>query len=69
MADEPTAAVSMAKKINLGNYESAEFFVSVSGIKAGMTAEQIAPLLDTAKMAWDQVREALTEQVRNARPK
>lgn len=67
MNDEPTVAVSMSKKINMGNYESADCFVSVSGIRAGMTAEEIAPLLDTAKIAWDQVKAALAEQVGKTR--
>jgi hypothetical protein len=65
---EPTIAVSMARKINMGNFESADCFVSLSGIKAGMTPEEMAPLLDTGKVAWDLVRAALAEQVQMSRP-
>lgn len=66
---EPTVTVSMARKINMGNYESADCFVSINGVRAGMTAEEMAPLLDTAKVAWDQVRAALVEQVQQTRPR
>ncbi len=61
---EPTTTVSMSRKVNMGNYESADVFVSLSGVRAGMTAEELAPLLDTTKVAWDLVRAALVEQVR-----
>lgn len=64
---EPTVSVSMSKKINMGNYESADAFVSVSGIKAGMTAEEIRPLLDTAKIAWGEVATALAHQITSMR--
>jgi hypothetical protein len=61
---EPTITVSVARKVNKGNYESADFFVSISGITAGMTAEQMKPLLDTGRVAWEQVRAALVEQLK-----
>ena len=57
----------MARKINMGNYESAEVFVSLNGVRAGMTAEDLKPLLDTTKVAWELVRAHLVEQVRNAK--
>ena len=62
---EPTVTVSMSRKINLGNYESAECFVSVSGVRVDMTDEDIAPLLQVGKVAWEQVRVALIDQVRD----
>lgn len=65
---EPTITVSMSRKINLGNYESADCFVSISGIREGMTADDLAPLLETGKVGWDLVRDALAEQVRKSRP-
>lgn len=60
---EPTMTLSLARKINTGNYESAEVFVSISGVRAGMTADDLAPLLDTGKIAWDSLRGALREKV------
>ena len=67
MADEPTVTVSMSRKINLGNYESADCFVSLSGVRAGMTPEEMEPLLETGKVAWSKVADALREQVRSVR--
>jgi hypothetical protein len=67
MTDEPTITVSMSRKVNLGNYESADVFVSISGIKAGATPEDIAPLLVAGRFGWDLAREALVEQIRIAR--
>lgn len=49
---EPRVSVSVAMKVNLGNYESADAFVSVSGLKEGATAAEIEALLDTGKLAW-----------------
>jgi hypothetical protein len=67
--DEPTTTVSMSRKINMGNYESCDVFVSLNGVRAGMTPEQLAPLLNTTKIAWDLVRAQLIEQVQAAKAK
>ena len=69
MADtpQPTITVSMARKIKLGNYESADCFVSMSGVTAGMTAEEMAPLLNTAEVAWGEVRAALADEIARTR--
>ncbi len=66
MADdkETTITISMSRKVNLGNYSSADCFVSISGIKAGMTVEELTPLIDTGKVGWELVKHALTEKVR-----
>ena len=55
--------MSMSRKVNMGNYESADLFVSLCGVRTDMTAEELAPLMDTAKVAWDLVRAALLEQL------
>ena len=71
---EPTTTVSMSRKLNMEfhggrKYESAEVFVSLNGVRAGMTAEELKPLLDTTKIAWDLVRAQLVEQVAKAKAK
>ena len=43
--EEPNVAVSLEMKINLGNYESAGVFVSVSGLRVGATEAEIDELL------------------------
>ncbi len=61
---EPTVTVSMARKINLGNYESADCFVSISGVKVDTTPEEMDALLETGKVAWEKVAGALRAEVR-----
>jgi hypothetical protein len=66
MADtngEPTVSVSMGMKINLGSYESADVFCSVSGLHVGATEAEIDELLDTGRIAYERIREKLKERV------
>lgn len=63
----PTVSVSVSMKINLGNYESADAFVSVSGLEQGATEEEINALLDTGKLAWGLLTKRLGDKVRELR--
>lgn len=63
MTDTPTVAVSLEMKVNLGNYESAAVFLSVSGLEEGATEQEIAKLLDTGSIAFGVVREAMIEKI------
>lgn len=63
MSEEPTVSVSVAMKVNLGNYESADAFVSVSGLREGATAAEIEGLLDTGKLAWSLMTTRLRDKV------
>lgn len=65
---QPGVTVSMSRKVNLGNYESADVFVSISNAKAGMTEEELRPLLDTAATSWALCREALLIQMKQGYP-
>ena len=49
-------------KVNLGNYESADAFLSLSGLEAGTTPEEMAALLDTGKIAWGELTKRLGEK-------
>lgn len=60
---EPTMSLSLARKINTGNYESAEAFVSIQGVRAGMTVDDLEPLLSTGRIAYDAIREELRQQI------
>ena len=57
---KPTATISMAMKLNLGNYESAEVFMSIAGISEDTTEQEIDLLLDNkAKVAYDHLKARL----------
>jgi hypothetical protein len=60
---EPTVTISVARKINLGDYESADLFISLNGIKPGMTAKDMQPLLDVAMVGWDEVYAVMKDEV------
>ncbi len=62
-SDEPRIAVTIDRKINLGNYESASVGLVLSGVKVGATVEEIDAMLDTGRIMYDQMRARLQEQV------
>ena len=39
--EEPKVSVSIERKVNLGNYESIDIFMSVSGVEPGATDEEM----------------------------
>ena len=63
----PTVSVSVSMKVNLGNYESADAFVSVSGLREGTPLEEIEALLETGKLAWGAMTERLAAKVKDLR--
>lgn len=65
----PTVSISVSMKANLGNYESADAFVSLSGLKEGTTEEEIERLLDTGKIAWTVMTARLGEKIAELRAK
>ena len=61
----PTITVSLARKVNLGNYESADVFMSVNGITHETTEEDINALLDgPGAIAYKCIRTRLAEKVK-----
>lgn len=64
---EPTITVSLARKINLGNYESADAFVSVSGLKVGATPDEINEILAVGKLAWPLLESRLAFEIEEFR--
>jgi hypothetical protein len=63
-----SATISMSRKINLGNYESADVFISLGGIYEETTVEDVVALLEgPVKDTFDILKVRLAEQVRRAR--
>ena len=60
-------SVSISRKINLGNYESADAFVSLSNIPVGATQEEIEEALATGRLVWDALKPELVAKARELR--
>lgn len=69
MGDNPTVGVSVQMKVNLGNYESADAFLSMQGIDESTTTEQMDALMDQGRIAYEKLRAALKERVSDIRSK
>lgn len=67
MSDQPTISISLSRKVNLGNYESADVFISCSGVPEGASEEDIRKLLDTGNLAYKVIREELAGKVAELR--
>ena len=50
--DDVRVAVSISRKINLGDYESVDIFMSVSGLEVGVTGQEIEEALATGQQAF-----------------
>jgi hypothetical protein len=67
---ELSATLSIAMKVNLGNYESADAFLSLSGITPETTQEEMEDLLDgPARIAYDALKVRLGARVADLRSK
>lgn len=61
--DYPNIHVTMDRKVNLGNYESASVSVGLSRVPVGATAEQIDQMLETAGLAYKRLAAHLNAKV------
>jgi hypothetical protein len=65
-----TATVSISMKINLGNYETADAFLSVGGITTETTEKEINDLLDgKTRITYDALKVHLAEKIQQLRKK
>lgn len=60
-------SVSLSQKVNLGNYERAEVFMSLSNVPADATVEDINAALDAGKIVYDALRQRMRIKVAAAR--
>lgn len=61
--DVPSVTVSVARKVNLGNYESEDIFLSISGVTPTMSRDDMNELLECGNVAYDLVCEEIARKV------
>lgn len=61
--DTRRACVTVGMKANLGNYESADASICLSGLEPGMSEAQIGELLDTTHVAFKLIKTRLLAKV------
>jgi hypothetical protein len=68
MKNQITATLALNAKINLGNYESADVYVSVTGLAADTTEQQVRDVLDSSvETAYGVLKGYMHEKVRAIR--
>lgn len=63
----PSVSISADMKVNLGDYNSAGAFVSISGVTAETTEAEMDAALANGKIAWDKLRADLGAKVKQIR--
>lgn len=56
MSEGMTVTLSLSRKVNLGNYESGDVFMSINSVPVGSTEAEIEAALDTGKIMFDVLR-------------
>lgn len=59
MTNEIKISMSVSRKVNLGNYESADAFLSLSDVPVGATAEEINAAIVTSKIVFDALKDEI----------
>ncbi|MDD5288320.1 MAG: hypothetical protein PHY28_04330 [Dehalococcoidales bacterium] len=61
--------ISLSRKLNLGNYESADVWVSLTNIEPGTTREEMEAALATGALAYDVLKVAIKDKIADQRNK
>lgn len=67
MPDDRRICVTVGMKANLGNYESADASICLSGLPVGATDAEIEEALDTAKVVFGKIAGKLRAKVAEIR--
>lgn len=63
MLSEDKVTISVTRKKNLGNYESADVFICLT-MSPGATQEEITAALDTGKLMYSNIIASVVEKVK-----
>jgi hypothetical protein len=70
MPEQLQGAVSMSVKLNMGNYQMAEVFMSVSGLTESTTPAEVAAILDgPVSNSLEQIKDRLRARMLELKPK
>lgn len=66
-ASKVRVGVSISRKVNLGNYESADVWMAVTGIAADTTLEDVEAALAAGALGYKALKAALTVKIQEIR--
>ena len=67
MAEKMTVTLSLSRKVNLGNYESGDVFMSINSVPIGASQDEIEAALDTGRIMFDVLRAEVNEKAKEIR--
>lgn len=65
--DARRICVTVGMRLNLGNYESADASICLSGIEANAPEAEIQEMLDTSKIAFGMIKNKLRDEINKVR--